>query len=72
MPRSQLDIQKFAVIQIERGLTDQEFADLLGISLRQMQRYKSGEAAPHWNAIVGLARKLEIEPRLLIKEGVIV
>ena len=62
MPNVNPDIaSKLNAIQAARGLTDGEFAEAMGISVRQLQRYRAG-TVPNWNTVVRFARALEVQP----------
>lgn len=65
-PEIKLDPAKLEALKVERGRTDDEFAADAGLSLRQLQRWISGDSQPTWNVIVRAARSLDVEPASLI------
>ena len=52
-------------IRIENKLTQGELAKRVGISVRMIQKYESGEAKPRQSTIEKLARVLEVSPKYL-------
>lgn len=47
-------------VRRDRGLTQQQLADILGVQQRVVSRWETGAAAPHLNHMVLLAKALEV------------
>lgn len=52
--------------RIARGLTLQNTADMLGISLRSIQKYESGEREPELSLLVSMADILDVPTDFLL------
>lgn len=53
-------------IRKERGLTQQQLADRIGIHDRLLQRYESGNRNPKYERVCEIANALEIHPYILL------
>lgn len=54
--------------RIRRFMTQEDFANLIGISPRQLVRIERNEVHPRFSTITKIAKALAIEPSLLIDE----
>ena len=52
-------------VMIERGLSQQAFADILGINQTTVSQWLLGKKKPGYDSIMLLYEKFEIEPNLL-------
>ena len=55
-------------IRKERGMTQQEFADFIGVSQQSVYLWERGVVDPAIGSILLIATKLEIDPSELWKE----
>ena len=53
-------------LRLQKGYNQGQAADLLGISQGQWSGYESGNSRPTLDAIISIAKKLEIDPLVLI------
>lgn len=60
--------RRFLAVRLENGLSQQAFADALGISLRGEQNYERGMRKLPAEVLLGLAKVFEIDP-LWVLEG---
>jgi len=58
--------QKLSMLRNERGLTQQEMANLIGVGIAQMRRYEKGNSSPTLEVIKNIARTLGISADELI------
>jgi len=58
----------FKEIRIKRGITQEECADLCGVSIRYLQRIESGEKIPSIEILAKIANTLEVATGSLIKD----
>jgi transcriptional regulator with XRE-family HTH domain len=58
--------QKLSTLRNERGLTQQEMANLIGVGIAQMRRYEKGNSSPTLEVIKNIARTLGISADELI------
>lgn len=59
---------KLAVYRRKRGLTQENLAELSGVTTRTIQRIEKGSVVPHIQTLKILADCLEISPELLMDE----
>ena len=52
-------------IMIERGLSQQAFADILGINQTTVSQWLLGNKKPGYDSIMALYERFDIEPNLL-------
>lgn len=52
-----------------RGLTQQQLAELLGVTLRRAQHLESGQARVSIAVLVRVAEALEVAPALLLRKN---
>lgn len=65
--------EKLAKLRKERGLTQDELADKIGVGIAQMRRYEKGASSPTLEVIKNMAKTLGVSSDELIfdeKEGV--
>jgi transcriptional regulator with XRE-family HTH domain len=55
-------------IRLNKGLTQQQLADNIGVSRQQIVKWESGERNPKLSALKKLAKVLECDLMELIKE----
>ena len=53
-------------IRTGRHLTQQELADMCGVTRKQISFYETGKAVPHVSTITIMAKTLNVEPGRLI------
>lgn len=58
-------IEVIKQVMIERGLSQQAFADILGINQTTVSQWLLGKKKPGYDSIMLLYEKFEIEPNLL-------
>jgi transcriptional regulator with XRE-family HTH domain len=58
--------EKLAKLRNERGLTQQEMANLIGVGIAQMRRYEKGKSSPTLEVIKNIARTLGVSADELI------
>jgi transcriptional regulator with XRE-family HTH domain len=58
--------EKLSKLRNERGLTQQEMANLAGVGIAQMRRYEKGKSSPTLDVIKNIARTLGISADELI------
>ena len=58
--------QKLSTLRNERGLTQQEMANLVGVGIAQMRRYEKGNSSPTLEVIKNIARTLGVSADELI------
>ena len=52
-------------IMVEKGLSQQEFADILGVNQTTISQWLLGKKKPGYDSIMLLYEKFDIEPNLL-------
>ena len=57
--------QRLAQLRAERGLSQQELADITGIAAAQISRYESGKNAPRPGIVAKLAKALDVSMEYL-------
>ena len=58
--------EKLSKLRSQRGLTQQELANLIGVGIAQMRRYEKGNSSPTLEVIKNIARTLGISADELI------
>lgn len=62
MPEVKINKPSLDAIQVQLGLTDDEFADKLTISKRSLVNWREGHVSPPWVTVVRIARLLDVPP----------
>lgn len=60
--------KKLKQLRKERGMTQQEFADMVGVSMQSVYLWERGVVEPAIGSILLIATKLEIDPSELWKK----
>jgi transcriptional regulator with XRE-family HTH domain len=60
MPGAEVFAARLKELRIAAGLTQQELAQRIGMSLRQVSRLETGENVPTWPTILSLASALGV------------
>ena len=53
-------------VREERGLTQQELADFLGVTVRTYQHYEAGNYEPSFDSLISLCEKLDVSSDCLL------
>lgn len=59
---------KLSEIMKEKGVTNQQLADLTGISKRTIEGYRSGRREPGLSAGLAIAKALNVDPYELLNK----
>lgn len=60
--------KRLSAVRKERGLTQQQMSDLMGIHLSQIKRYESGDTQPSLEVLRKIALALNVSADLLLFE----
>lgn len=59
---------RLSEIMKEKGVTNQQLADLTGISKRTIESYRAGRREPSLSAGLAIAKALDADPYLLLDD----
>ena len=61
--------KRLAAVRKERGLTQQQMSEVIGIHLSQVKRYESGDTQPSLEVLRKIALALNISADMLLFDG---